>query len=308
MKKNIPFLRPNDCIGITAPARKISIEEIQPALHFFQNEGFRVVLGEHLFDDNNQFAGTDQARAQDMQSFINDPDIRAIVCARGGYGSVRIIDKIDFSPLFDHPKWICGYSDVTVFHSHLNCLQIPTLHCTMPINIHEHDIENLNNKTCLQFLRGELLAYHIKPHPFNRSGNAQATIVGGNLSILYSLLGSSSDIDTTGKILFIEDLDEYLYHIDRMMMALKRAGKLDHLAGLLVGSMSDMHDNTIPFGETAEEIIARCCQEYDYPICFHFPAGHTDENVAIPFGIECSLTVPSSGSPCLLVPYPHEKN
>ena len=286
-----PFLNRGDVVGIVAPARKISANELKPAIEFLEMNGFRVALGKNIFDKDNQFAGTDEQRAADFQTFLDDPDIKAILCARGGYGSVRIIDKLDFGGFVQSPKWICGYSDVTVFHSHLHRLGYATLHCTMPINIKEEDFYSPNNTSMVRALTGKSLAYNVPSQPLNRTGEAHGVLVGGNLSILYSLLASDSDLNTDGKILFIEDLDEYLYHIDRMMMALKRSGKLANLAGLVVGGMSDMNDNTIPFGHTAEEIIAHVTEEYNYPICYGFPSGHLDDNMALRLGTEVSLLV-----------------
>ncbi|MBO4644930.1 MAG: LD-carboxypeptidase [Bacteroidales bacterium] len=290
-----PFLHPGDCIGIVAPARRISASEVKPAIDFLEFQGFRVALGKHLFDKDHQFAGTDEQRAADFQAFLDDPDIKAVLCARGGYGSVRIIDRLDFSGFMKNPKWICGYSDVTVFHSHLHRLGFSTLHSTMPVNIQSDQFDHLNNRTLVQGLTGGILAYSVPAHGLNRQGTAVGEVVGGNLSILYSLLGSSSDLDTEGKILFIEDLDEYLYHIDRMMMALKRAGKLRGVAGLVVGGMSQMNDNAIPFGHTAEEIVAASCAEYGFPVCFQFPTGHTESNVALRLGARAMLTVAAGG-------------
>ncbi len=290
------YLHHGDCIGIVAPARKISANELKPAINFLEQNGFRVALGQHIFDKDNQFAGTDSQRAADFQSMLDDDEIKAIWCARGGYGSVRIIDSLDFSRFCQHPKWICGYSDVTVFHSHLHQLGVPTLHATMPINVKQEEFDNLNNRSLIQALTGGMLAYTVPASVHNRLGTATAEVVGGNLSMLYSLLASHSDIQTDGKILFIEDLDEYLYHIDRMMMALKRAGKLSKLAGLIVGGLSDMHDNTVPFGRDAEQIVADACADYAYPVCFHFPAGHTDNNVALRLGTPATLSVNPGGS------------
>ena len=286
-----PYLIHGDVIGIVAPARKISANELKPAIEFLEMNGFRVALGKNIFEKDNQFAGTDEQRAADFQTFLDDPDIKAIICARGGYGSVRIIDRLDFSGFVRSPKWICGYSDVTVFHSHLHRLGYSTLHCTMPVNIHEEDLYSSNNTSMVRALTGKSLAYNVPSQPLNRVGETHGVMVGGNLSILYSLLASDSDLDTEGKILFIEDLDEYLYHIDRMMMALKRSGKLANLAGLVVGGMSDMNDNTIPFGHTAEEIVARVTEEYSYPVCYGFPSGHLDDNMALRLGTEVSLMV-----------------
>lgn len=294
--KTPPYLHPGDCVGIVAPARKISKDELKPAIDFLLQNGFRVALGEHIFAKQDQFAGSDEQRTADFQSMLDDSDIKAIICARGGYGSVRIVDKLDFSRFAENPKWICGYSDVTVFHSHLNRMGIATLHSTMPINIKPENFDSMNNRSLVQGLTGGILAYTVPAMPLNRLGMATGEMVGGNLSMLYSLLASCSDIQTEGKILFIEDLDEYLYHIDRMMMALKRSGHLDKLAGLIVGGMSEMHDNTIPFGRDAERIVADACAEYQFPICFGFPAGHAENNVALKLGTTATLSVAPGGS------------
>ena len=289
------YLNPGDCVAIAAPARKISQQELAPAVKLLQSWGLEVVIPEHLFDEENQFAGSDDTRAALMQHLLDAPDIRAIFCARGGYGTVRIIDRLDFSNFAESPKWLVGYSDITVLHSHIHRhLGIETLHATMPINISDKELRHPSPavETMRRQMFGESLEYACPAHKLNRTGKATGLLVGGNLSMLYSLCGSESDIDTAGKILFIEDLDEYLYHIDRMMMNLKRCGHLTHLAGLVVGQMSDMHDNSIPFGRTAEEIVRDAVAEYGYPVCFNFPAGHNGtENLALKLGHPTRLTV-----------------
>src|ERR1035437_1378869 len=284
-----PYLKKGDKIGITAPARKISKEEIQFAADTFKKWGLEVVFGKNLFGSENQYSGSDEQRTEDMQKMLDDASIRAIISARGGYGTLRIIDKLDFKIFQEKPKWIIGYSDITVLHSHIHQnFEIETLQATMPINFHK-DEESV--ETLKKVLFGETISYKINSHPLNRNGKAEGTLVGGNLSLLYALKGSKSGISTSGKILFIEDLDEYLYHIDRMMISLKRAGKLSHLAGLVVGGMTDMKDNTIPFGKTAEQIISDAVKEFDYPVCFGFPAGHAQKNLALPFGRRANLKV-----------------
>ncbi|MGC6428191.1 MAG: S66 peptidase family protein [Flavobacteriales bacterium] len=278
-----------DKIALISTARKISKIDVEYSVQTITNWGFEVVFGKNLFNQMNQFSGSDQQRSDDLQQMIDRKDIKAILCVRGGYGTVRIIDKIDFSSLFENPKWIVGYSDVTVLHSHLNTLGLASLHASMPINF------KTNTPECLESIRlaltGKKILHSTKHNSFNRNGIANAQIVGGNLSILYSLCGSSSDINTNNKILFLEDLDEYLYHIDRMMYNLKRTGKLCNLAGLIIGSMSDMHDNTIPFGKKVEEIIYDLVKEYNYPVCFDFPAGHVKNNLCLPLGKTATLTV-----------------
>jgi len=283
-----PYIKKGDKIAIIACARKISVIEIQPAIDVFNTWGLEVILSKNLFNTDNQFSGTDGERADDLQTMLDDTSVKAIISARGGYGTMRIIDKIDFTKFKKYPKWVIGYSDITVLHSHINNFGIETLHATMPINFTKNAEAT---ETLFNALFGEKLKYEAKPHPLNRKGNSEAELTGGNLSLLYALTGSVSDIDCKGKILFIEDLDEYLYHIDRMMLNLKRAGKLDHLAGLIVGGMCGMKDNAIPFGKTAEEIISDAVKEFNFPVCFNFPAGHIDRNLALYLGRKVKLEV-----------------
>lgn len=286
-------LKKGDKIGIVACARKISKEELQPAVDVFSSWGLEVVYGKNLFNADHQFSGTDAERAEDLQSMLDNASVKAVISARGGYGTVRIIDKIDFTTFNKDPKWLIGYSDLTVLHSHVYNLGVETLHATMPINfaVNAEAVETLR-----KVLFDETLSYDVSAHSLNRSGNAEAELVGGNLSLLYALSGSVSDLDTRGKILFIEDLDEYLYHIDRMMLNLKRSGKLENLAGLIVGGMSDMKDNAVPFGKTAEEIVLEAIKEYDFPVCFNFPAGHVDRNLALIIGRKVKMNVTTNGS------------
>ena len=287
-----PYLRPGDRIAIVSPARKIKPSEVDKAVKTFESWGLEVVLGDHVFDTFHQFAGRDDHRQEDLQQMLDDDSIRAVTCSRGGDGTIKIIDLLNFSHFAKNPKWIIGYSDVTVLHSHIHHnYGIETLHAIMPVNFtgyHESDQSVVSLKKALF---GDPLAYFIDSRSFNRKGRCRGIITGGNLSILYALLGSPSDIDTRGKILFLEDLDEYLYHVDRMMVSLKRAGKLDRLAGLVVGGMNRMRDNEVPYGMDAYEIIAEAVREYDYPVCFGFPAGHLSENRALVMGREASLDV-----------------
>ena len=286
-------LRIRDKIGIISTARKITIEELGPAIITLESWGLKVVLGVNLFQEDDQFSGTFEQRTADLQSMIDDNSVKAILCARGGYGTVQIIDTINFTNLKKNSKWIVGYSDVSVLHSHLNNLGIASLHATMPINFESNTKESLSSLKNSLF--GNLNSIECKAHPLNKFGKIEGDIVGGNLSILYSLLGSQSDIDTTDKILFIEDLDEYLYHIDRMMMNLKRNGMLVNLKGLIVGGMSDMNDNSIAFGKTAEQIILEYTKDYDFPICFGFPAGHLADNRCLRLGIHSLLEISENG-------------
>ncbi len=286
------YLKKGDKIAIVAPARKISNSEICYAIKTFENWGLEVVLAENLFKSNNQFAGTDEERISDFQQMLDDPTVKAIIAARGGYGSVRIIDKLDFSKFIKNPKWIIGFSDITVFHSHFHTnFGIETLHALMPINFIDDEKSNVSAESLRKALFGEKISYSLNSSKYNRKGVATGVLCGGNLSMLYSLNGSQSEINTEGKILFIEDVDEYLYHIDRMMINLKRSGKLNKLAGLIVGSMNDMNDNKIAFGKTVNEIISDVVAEYNYPVCFDFPAGHLKENYALILGREATLEV-----------------
>jgi len=284
-----PFLKPGDCIGIVAPARKISAEELNPAIRQLESWGLKVKLGKHIYSIDNQFAGTDEDRLADMQQMLDGEEVNAILSARGGYGSVRIIDKLDFTRFSQKPKWITGFSDVTVFHNHIQTqFDTQTLHCTMPINFSK-DAES--TELLRKALFGELNEYTLPAYSLNRQGAGKGVLCGGNLSLLYALAATPSDIDTKGKILFLEDLDEYLYHIDRMMMQLKRSGKLATLKGLVIGDFSGMKDNAIPFGKTAEQIILDAVKEYSYPVCFGFPAGHGVKNFPLYLGRNYELIV-----------------
>lgn len=278
-----PFLKKGDKIGIVASARKIGRAEFEPSLEIIRSNGFDVVYSTNIFSEDYQFAGSDKIRTKELQQMLDDSSVKAIFFARGGYGSIRIIDKLDFSSFTSSPKWLIGYSDITVFHSHVvRNFGIQTLHASMPVNFQENTKLALNS--LFDVLYGRLPQYEFKSHPINKTGNTEGLLTGGNLSVLYSLLGSNSFPQTEGKILFLEDIDEYLYHIDRMIMGLKRAGVLSNLAGLVVGGMTDMNDNTIPFGKTAEEIIRENVDEFDYPVYFGFPAGHIADNRALIMG------------------------
>jgi muramoyltetrapeptide carboxypeptidase len=266
-----PFLKRGDLIGLVAPARKISVEELEPAMRILDNWGLKIRTGIHMFGRDNQFSGTDEQRAADFQDMLDDPKVKAVLSVRGGYGTLRIIDRLDFEKFKQFPKWIIGYSDVTVLHSHIYNLGVETLHATMPSKF-TGSLESA--ESLRQALFGERLMHSWTASDLCRKGSVQAPLVGGNLSLLYALQGSRSDLDTKHKILFLEDLDEYLYHIDRMMLSLKRSGKLEQLAGLVVGGMTEMKDNTVPFGKTAQEIVFDAVKEYNYPVAFGLPAGH----------------------------------
>ena len=290
----LPALRPGDRIAIVATARRITLPEIELAIRTFESWGLEVVLGETIGASYNYFAGDDALRLQDLQRALDDERIKAIVCARGGYGTTRIIDQVDFTQFREHPKWLVGFSDVTTLHSHIHTLGIESVHAIMPLLFPQAGTTD-SIETLRQVLFGEDVIYTVAPHSFNRTGTAQGQLVGGNLSILGSLTGTRSDSGTAGKILFLEDLDEYLYHIDRMLVHLDRSGKLENLAGLIVGDMSDMKDTTVPFGKTAYEIILEHTGKYNYPVCYGFPVGHEPLNLALVCGREAKLEVQPEG-------------
>ena len=288
--KSPPKLRAGDKVGILSTARKTKAFELKSAHKLLDEWGLKFVEGPTIGKEENQFAGNDELRRLDFQTMIDDPQIKAIWCARGGYGTIRILDALDFTKFKEDPKWIIGYSDITALHSHIHNMGIETLHAQMPVDIENKSFEAADSIRRVLF--GEKYKIEVDTqHNLTRKGIATGELVGGNLSVLYSLCGSNSSINTDGKILFIEDLDEYLYHIDRMMLNLKRNGMLSRLSGLIVGGMTDMNDNTIPFGKTAEEIIYDAVKEYDYPICFNFPAGHITDNRALILGRNCKLKV-----------------
>lgn len=290
--KKPPYLKKNDTVAIIAPARKISLNEIEQGIEILKSWGLNVITGPNTFNENHQFSGTDLQRTEDFQLMLDDPEVKAIFCARGGYGSVRIIDRLDFRKFVENPKWIVGYSDVTVFHSHINRhYQIETLHAEMPFKYRLTSKNSIALKSLYNALFGGTISYSLSAYEFNREGKCRGILTGGNLSMLYSLLGSASDIDTKGKILFIEDIDEYLYHIDRMMMNLKRNDKLDYLSGMIVGGMTGMNDNKVAFGENACEIISRIVLNYNFPVFFGFPAGHIDNNMVLIMGREYEMEI-----------------
>ena len=282
-------LKKGDIIGIISTARAISSEELQPSIDVLKSWGLKIKLGEHIFNSYNQFAGNDIDRAVDLQNMLDDNTIKAILFARGGYGSIRILDKINFSNLIHNPKWLIGYSDITVFHSHLNILGIASIHASMPVNFKQNTSKAIISLKNSLFLQSNKIEFYDPNLDFNLS--ISGDIIGGNLSILYSLMGSLSDLSTDNKILFIEDLDEYLYHIDRMMISLKRNDKLSNLKALLIGSMTKMNDNIIPFGKTAREIILEHTNEFNYPVISNFPAGHIDDNLSIILGKKSYLKI-----------------
>ncbi|TVZ52515.1 LD-carboxypeptidase [Dokdonia sp. Hel_I_53] len=290
-----PSLKKGDKVALVATARKIKLKELDEGIALLKSWGLVPVIGNTIGLEDNQYAGTDEQRRADFQTMLDNTEIKAIWCVRGGYGTVRIIDQLDFYRFVKYPKWIVGYSDVTVLHSHLHKIGFKTIHATMPVS--------LDNNTAFAKATLKQAFFGKKPNitydtsnTLNRLGTASGELVGGNLSMLYSLTGSSSSLDTEGKILFIEDLDEYLYHIDRMIINLKRNFMLDHCAGMIVGGMTKMHDNRIPFGKTAQEIVIDAVKDCKFPVAFDFPAGHVDDNRALILGSEVSLSVDNANS------------
>ena len=287
--KKIPYLHQRSKVAIAAPARKMSRDQMQCAIDWLIEKGFTPVYDDRLFAEYHIFAGDDNFRAAVLQEYLDDENIDAIWLSKGGYGSIRIIDKLDFTKFMQHPKWIIGFSDTTVFHGKLSRLGCSSLHACMPFCFDQKTLEA--KQSLFDVLKGKLLHYVFSAHPLNRLGEMEGEIVGGNLSVLYGMIGSNSFPETDGKILFIEDVDEYIYHIDRMMHGLKRAGKLDHLKGLVVGGLTKIHDNEEPFGMSVEEVIAEAVSAYDYPVCFNFPSGHFDNNCALVLGQKSSFVI-----------------
>lgn len=288
-----PYLKAGDTIAIVATAGIIKDKSpILKAKELAESWGLNVIIGTNTFNQTNHFAGTDQERLNDFQEALDNKNVKAIWCARGGYGTVRIIDAADFTNFKKNPKWIIGYSDITVLHSHLHNLGFETLHAILGTSM---DFNEEKNKPSIasfkKALFGEPLTYSVKESNYNKMGHVKGQLVGGNLSILQSLLGSKSSINTDNKILFIEEIGEYHYQIDRMLYALKRAGYFDNCKGLIVGGMTKIRKNTTPWGQTIEELVLDITKEYDFPILFDFPAGHDVENNALILGREVDLYV-----------------
>lgn len=286
--KQPSFLKSGDTILIIGTARARDMDQIEPAIGILKSWGLKVELGKYIYARDNQFAGTDEQRTHDLQWAIDHKTAKAVLIAGGGYGTLRIIDHVKFTALNKFPKWFIGYSDTTIIQARLQKLKYPSIHGPMAFKFPVNE-EATNSIKKLLFK--EKFDYKIPVNPLNRLGKTQAEVVGGNLSLIYALSGSKDDLNTKGKILFIEDLDEQLYHIDRMMMQLKRSGKLKDLKGLVVGGMTDMKDNAVPYGKTAEEIIFDAVKEYKYPVCFNFPAGHIEKNMAFFLGKKAKLNV-----------------
>ncbi len=287
-----PPIKTGDKIWIVSPAGKIKKKNVLPAVSWFQKQGYTVEIGKHAFQEYFQFAGTIEQRLEDFQTALNDPDCRAIICSRGGYGAVQIVEQLDFSLFKKYPKWIVGFSDITVLHNCLSSLGYASIHGAMPRYFLDEK-GNTTNKlvTLIDLLSNKASSYTINADGINKQGIAEAELTGGNLSIISSLMGTPFELDMNGKILFIEDINEYLYKVDRIMYQLKLSNKLSQLKGLLVGEFTDMKDKTNPFGKSIKDIIFDAVADYDYPVCFNFPAGHGAENVALSFGEKYRLKV-----------------
>lgn len=290
----MPTLQKGDRIHIVSPAKAIGSESVHFSKKHLENCGFVVTISDHCLGQHHYFSGTIEERKNDLQQAINDPDIKAILCARGGYGCVQLVDLIDWTPLLDHPKWIIGFSDVTVFHQRLFNLGLSSMHATMPLNFENNSEASL--QTLVDAIQGKTYSISAPHETFNISGKASGRLIGGNLSILYSLLGTNDQVDFTGCILFIEDLAEQLYHLDRMLYALRKSGVLDQISGLIVGGMTHMKDTEIPFGQSYQEIILSHVEALQIPVAFEFPAGHLDDNRALIFGKSVHFTVEETGS------------
>jgi len=296
MIKIPPYLQKGDTIGIVCPAGAMPVEKVSECIRVLNEDwGFTTRVGKTVGNMYNYFSGTDEERLADFQEMLDDDTVKAVLCARGGYGLGRIIDKIDFKKFKKQPKWIVGFSDITVLHSHLySNYYISSLHAPMAAAFNEDGYKNEFVLSLKNALEGKKLKYSCPVHEFNRKGEAVGELVGGNLALLAHLVGTDSDIKTRGRILFIEDTGEYLYNIDRMLHQLKRSGKLSRLAGLIIGGFTDCKDTERPFGKTAFEIIMDIVKEYDYPICFDFPVSHTDRNYALKTGVGYKLKVTKS--------------
>ncbi len=297
MIKTPPYLQPGDTIGIVCPAGYMSLEKAAECIRVLREEwGYNVKIGKTLGGaSTTYFSGTDEERLIDLQQMLDDDEVKAILCGRGGYGTGRIIEQLDFKKFKKNPKWIIGFSDITVLHSHLySNYYIASLHAPMAAAFNEAGYINRYVQSLRSALQGTWARYTCEPHPFNRTGEAIGELVGGNLSLIAHLVGSDSDIKTKGRILFLEDIGEYSYNIDRMMYQLKRSGKLKNLAGLIIGGFTDMKDTERPFGKDVYEIIRDIIEEYNYPVCFGFPVSHEKENYALKIGAGYKLKITKS--------------
>ena len=296
MIKTPPYLQKGDTIGITCPGGAMPVEKVSECIRVLNEEwGFKTKVGKTVGNEFHYFSGTDKERLDDLQQMLDDDEVKAVLCARGGYGMGRIIDQINFKKFEKQPKWIIGYSDITVLHSHLySNYYISSLHAPMAGAFNNDGFKNEFVLSLKNALEGKKIKYQCMPHEFNKKGQAIGELIGGNLALLSHLVGTDSDIKTRGRILFIEDVGEYLYTIDRMMYQLKRSGKLAKIAGLIVGGFTDIKDTERPFGQTAYEIIRDIVKEYDYPVCYGFPISHEKENCALKIGVGYKLKITKS--------------
>lgn len=289
-----PYLKAGDTVAIVAPSGilKNRKAEIDRAISMLKNWGLHVVVGKHIFKQAHHFAGTDSERCEDLQEALDNPSIRAIWCARGGYGTVRILDRLDYTKFIQNPKWIIGYSDITALHNQVHNLGFQTIHAMMCTSLTDDETDlDQTIATFKKAIFGESVLYTLKGSKYNKKGKVTAQIVGGNLTILQSMLGSETSIDTSGKILFFEEIGEYKYHIDRMLQSLKRAGYFDNCAGVIVGDMTKLRRNTTAWGSSIEQLIIDVLQEYNFPIAFNMPAGHEPDNRALFLGKKATLVV-----------------
>ena len=292
MVKIPPYLKKGDLIGITCSSSKMDLQAAEYARGVLSSWGYRVHLGITVGTSFHNFSAPDELRLEELQDMLDDPDIKAVIFGRGGYGMVCILDKLDFTRFRKQPKWLCGYSDITTLHSHINRqFGIATLHSVMCSGITPNTVDDEYVHSLATALKGKPYRYTTAAHPLNREGKTTGVLVGGNLSMLANLSGTPSQINTKGKILLLEDIGEYRYNIDRMMYNLKRAGWLDKLAGLVVGAFTDGKETDTPYGQTEYEIISNLVKEYDYPVCFGFPSGHQPANYALKLGVKHELKI-----------------
>ncbi len=293
MTKTPPYLKKGDTIAITCPAGYMPREKAETCIETIQQWGFEVMVGKTLGSKSkNYFSGNDETRLNELQAMLDDERIKAILCGRGGYGISRIIDQIDFTQFKKNPKWIIGFSDITLLHAHINRnFKIATLHAPMAAAFNNGENKNEFIDSLHKALVGKKAKYACKADPFNKLGEAKGELIGGNLTLITHLIGTKSDINTKNKILFIEDIGELIYSTDRMLHQLKRSGKLTNLSGLIVGGFTDVKDTERPFGKKVKELIKDILQDYDYPVCFDFPVGHKKENYALKIGGDFQLKI-----------------
>lgn len=292
-----PYLQPGDTIGLVCPAGFMAPEKWRTCAEQLEAWGYRVKPGATMYSDStNYFSGDDDARLADLQSMLDDREVKAILCGRGGYGVSRILDRLSFRQFKKHPKWIIGFSDITALHAHLNRkLRIASLHAPMAGAFNDGEFANPYVQSLRQALSGEKAQYAAVAHPFNKAGKVKAQVVGGNLSLVAHLIGTPSACKTKGRILFLEDVGEYLYGIDRLMVQLKRSGVLDGVAGLILGGFTDTKDTERPFGKPVEEILNDHVGDLSCPVCFNFPISHGKENYAVKLGLEYQLKIDAKG-------------